>query len=122
MVPSLLIVDDEPDACETTAELLKMAGYDVDTAPDGQRALKLADKKRYWLAIINYRMPRMNGVELYRRLRERWPDMTGIFLTGYTTLDVVYPAIEAGAVRVLPKPVNYQELIAVVEEQLAAVR
>ena len=122
MVPSLLLVDDDPDACETTAELLKIAGYDIDTAPDGERALKLADKKRYWLAIIDYRMPTMNGVELFRRLRECWPDMSGIFLTGYTTLDVVYPAIEAGAVRVLPKPVNYQELIAVVEEQLAAVR
>ncbi len=121
MVPSLLLVDDDPDACETTAELLKMSGYDVDMATSGQAALKLAEKKPYALAIIDYRMPRMNGVELFRRLRERCPEMTGIFLTGYTTLDVVYPAIEAGAIRVLSKPVNYQELVAVVEERLAAV-
>ena len=122
MVPSLLLVDDDPDACDTTAELLKTVGYDVDTACGGESALRLAERKTYSLAIIDYRMPSMNGVELFRRLHEKCPGMAGIFLTGYTTLDVVYPAIEAGVVRVLSKPVHFQELAAVVEEQLAAVR
>jgi DNA-binding response OmpR family regulator len=121
MTPSLLLVDDDPDACDTTAELLVTAGYHVDTAPEGVTALKLAEARPYSLAIIDYQMPGMNGVELFRRLREKCPGLSGIFLTGHTTLNVVYPAIEAGAVRVLSKPVAYQELLAVIEEQLAAV-
>jgi DNA-binding response OmpR family regulator len=120
MAVTLLLVDDDPDACDTTAGLLSAAGYQVDAAPEGATALVLIDKKPYALAIIDYQMPRMNGVELFRRMRQRRSGLAAIFLTGHTTLDVVYPAIEAGVVRVLPKPFNPAELISVVEELSAA--
>jgi YesN/AraC family two-component response regulator len=63
-------------------------------------------------------MPIMNGVELFRLMREIRPDLAAIFLTGYPTIDVVYPAIEAGILRVLSKPADFKELVPIIEEHL----
>ena len=83
-------------------------------------ALRQIERKQYGLAIVDYQMPGMNGVDLFRKMRERRPDLTGIFLTGYTTIDVVYPAIEAGILHVLPKPADFQELVPIIEEHLGS--
>lgn len=116
-MPRILIVDDNPDACSMAAQMLWAWGYQADVAYDGPAALKLVDEKPYALAIIDYELrPGMNGVQLFRKMRELQPDITGIFLTGYATLDVVYPAIEAGILRVLPKPVDFNDLMPIIEE------
>ena len=94
--------DDDPDACATAAKLLWAWGYQADIAHDGASALKLVDPKPYALAIIDYEMPGMNGLEMFRRMRRLCPVLSGVFLTGHTTLDVVFPAIEAGVLSVLP--------------------
>jgi CheY-like chemotaxis protein len=112
----ILLVDDNPDACATAAKLLWAWGYQADIAHDGPGALKLVEQKKYGLAIIDYQLPGMNGIELFRRMREIQPDITGIFLTGFTTIEVVSPAIEAGILRVLPKPVDFKELMPIIEE------
>ena len=120
MTLAILLVDDNPDACATAAKLLWAWGYQVDIAQDGPTALKLVDQKPYGLAIIDYQMPGMNGVELFRRMRQLRPDITGIFLTGFTTIEVVYPAIEAGILHVLPKPVDFKELMPIIEQYAGA--
>ncbi len=116
----ILIVDDEPLACGMLARLLSAYDHQVDTAQDGATALELVQRNVYGLAIIDYSMPGMNGVELFRKMRALRPNLDGVFLTGYTTIDVVYPAIEAGILHVLPKPADFRELIAIVEEQIGA--
>jgi len=116
MTHSILLVDDNPDACATAAKLLWTWEYQADIALDGFTALDLVEKHPYALAIIDYQMPGMNGVELFRRMQRIRPAIKGIFLTGHTTLDVVYPAIEAGILRVLPKPVDFEELLPLIEE------
>ncbi len=116
----ILVVDDNPDACAGAAKLLWAWGYQADVAYDGPSALQLVDQRKYALAIIDYQLPGMNGVELFRRLRQTQPDIAGIFLTGFTTIDVVYPAIEAGILRVLSKPVDFNELMPIVEEHIGA--
>ena len=117
----VLIVDDNPDACATTAKLLWAWGYQADVAHDGESALKLVDQNQYGIAIIDYQLPGMNGVELFRRMRQLRPDLAGIFLTGFTTIDVVYPAIEAGILHVLAKPADFNELMPIIEEHLGTV-
>ena len=116
MYHSILIVDDNSDACAMAAKMLWTWEYQADIALDGFTALDLVEKNSYALAIIDYQMPGMNGVELFRRMRKLQPEIKGIFLTGFTTIDVVYPAIEAGILRVLPKPVDYEELMPLIEE------
>ena len=120
MTHSILIVDDNPDACATAAKLLWALGYQTDVAYDGPSAMKLVDEKPYALAIIDYKMPGMNGVELFRQMHARRPGIAGIFLTGFTTIDMVYPAIEAGILRILPKPVDFAELMPIIEEHVGA--
>jgi len=116
----ILIVDDDADAGEMMSKLLSACGFQADVARDGYKALELAEDKQFGIAIIDYRMPGMNGVELFRRLREMRPDLAAVFLTGYPTIDVVYPAIEAGIVRVLSKPADFQELVPILEEYLGS--
>lgn len=118
MTLPILFVDDNADACSIAATLLRAWNYEVDTAGDGPGALHLVDQKPYALAVIDYRMPGMNGVELFRQMRQRRPDIVGIFVTGYTTIDVVYPAIESGILRVLTKPVDFTELRTIIEEHV----
>ena len=113
----LLIVDDNPDACKMAAKLIGWAGdYQTDTATDAFAALEMVQHTPYALTIIDYQMPGMNGIELYRRMKEVRPDIKAIFLTGFTTIDVVFPAIDAGVLRVLAKPVDFEELIPVIDE------
>jgi DNA-binding NtrC family response regulator len=119
--PPILIVDDDPDACTTLARLLATRGYRADTATDGRSALQSIERKQYGLAIIDYRMPGMNGVDLFRRIRRARPSLPGVFLTGYATVDVVYLAVEAGVLRVLAKPVDLDELVPLIEQQLNGV-
>jgi CheY-like chemotaxis protein len=120
MKPPILVVDDEPDACTMLAKLLSALGYRADVAHDGRAALQMIEQNQYGLAIIDYQMPGMNGVDLFRRMRRARPDLAGIFLTGYTTIDVVYPAIEAGVLRVFSKPPDFKELIPLIEEHLGS--
>jgi DNA-binding response OmpR family regulator len=116
MTLPILLVDDDPDCCAVAAKLLWAWGYQADIAHDGPAALKLIDQRPYALAIIDYQLPGMNGVELFRRMRQVRGDVTGIFLTGFTTIEVVSPAIEAGVLRVLPKPVDFKELMPIIED------
>src|SRR5262245_31594216 len=113
----ILIVDDNPDACEMAAKMINRSGdYQAEIAHDVFTALEMVRNHPYALAIIDYRMPGMNGVELFRKMREIRPDIKGIFLTGFTTIDVVFPAIDAGILRVLAKPIDFDELMPVIEQ------
>lgn len=114
----LLVVDDDRSNCALVSKSLTEAGYAVDVAYEGIGALKLVELNRYALAVLDYQMPGMDGVELYQRIREISPATIGVFLTAFTTLDTVYPAISAGVERVLPKPVQLEELRALVKEML----
>lgn len=115
----ILVVDDEPDACNLMAKLLSAFGYSVDVAYDGRSALKLVDQRKYGLAILDYEMPGMNGVDLFRRIRRARPSMAAVFVTGHTTIDVVFPAIEAGVLRVISKPADFKELLPIVQGHLS---
>jgi two-component system, NtrC family, response regulator HydG len=112
----ILIVDDDRSSCEILSKILMLRGYKVDVAYDGPAALKLLQDKVYGLALIDYRMPGMDGVELYRRIREMRPNLVGVFVTGFPTIDTVYPAIAVGVERVIAKPAGSGELLQVIEE------
>ena len=115
----ILVVDDDHRTCVYLSQILEMEGWGVDSAADGDAALELARRKRYDAVVLDYRMPGMGGAELCRRIHEIQPDAREVFLTGFPTIDTVYPAFQAGGHRVLSKPVDPRELVRVLEEQLA---
>jgi DNA-binding NtrC family response regulator len=112
----ILIVDDDRSSCEIISKILSLRGYRVDVAYDGYSALELIEQGDYGLALIDFRMPGMDGVELYRKIRELRPNMKGVFVTGFPTIDTIYPAIAVGVERVIAKPAGSGELLSVIEE------
>jgi len=109
--PQVLIVDDDRSVCDVVARLLSEHGYAVDAAFDGHAALSMLAQHRYAVAILDYQMQGMDGVEVYRRAKEQRPELLGVLLTAFATIDTVYPAIVAGFARVLAKPVDARVLI-----------
>lgn len=112
---TVLIVDDDRTHSTAVAAILSPLGYEIDVAKDGPTAIKLVQQSPYALAILDYQMPGMHGVELFRQIHELRPEMKGVLLTAYTTLDKVFPAIDSGIERVLSKPVDANELVPLVE-------
>ena len=114
--PRILIVDDDTSLCLVVEKLLADEGYQVHTATDTAVAMELIAHNHYDLLVLDYLMPGMNGVEIFRHARELQPDVAGVFLTAHTTIDTVFPAIDAGVERVLAKPVDARELLPVVRQ------
>jgi two-component system, NtrC family, response regulator HydG len=114
--PSILVVDDEVDTCRKLSDILTDLGYQVDVAHDGPSALELVRRNAYDVALLDLRMPGMDGLELFHRIRELRSGTVGIIVTAYSGTDTAERALAAGAWQVLPKPVDFRRLLAVVEE------
>jgi DNA-binding response OmpR family regulator len=101
---TILIVDDEPSVCISLEGVLAREGYRTFSANDGPVALEIMDKQTIDLALLDLRMPVMNGLELMHIIHERWPQAVIIVLTGYGTLDSAVKALRHGAHDYLLKP------------------
>lgn len=111
----VLVVDDDRSHSAAVASILSPLGYEIDVAEDGRSALHFVHRRPFALAILDYQMPGMDGIELFQQIQHVQPDVKGVLLTAYTTIDKVFPAIESGIERVLAKPVNAVELVDVVQ-------
>jgi DNA-binding NtrC family response regulator len=116
--PHILIVDDEVDTCENLSDIFTDLGYLVDTAHNGLAALKLVAERRYDLALLDLRMPGMDGLELYRRIRQVSAGTVALVVTAYAASDTAQSILEAGAWKVVPKPVEIQRLLCDVQEAI----
>lgn len=115
----ILVVDDDASQRMLVSRLLTDQGFHVDTAEEGTKSLTLAESNSYDLVVLDFRMPGLNGVELFERLSALQPGLRGIIVTAHASLGTVYPAVCAGIQRVLAKPVHAEELFAVVEQLLS---
>jgi DNA-binding NtrC family response regulator len=113
-----LIVDDEPDTCANLSDILTDLRYQVDTAYDGLSALELVKKHVYDVALLDLRMPGMDGLELYRRIRKISAGTVAIIVTAYASGDAAKSARAAGAWQIVPKPVNIGSLLGLVAQAL----
>jgi CheY-like chemotaxis protein len=113
---AILLVDDDQDACASLSDVISDQGYRVDVAYDGPAALELSQRHGYGLALLDYRLPGMDGVELYGHLKQVRADTVGVLVTAFAAHDTLRSAAEAGIRRVLPKPVDFGRLIPLIEE------
>jgi two-component system, NtrC family, response regulator HydG len=113
---SVLVVDDDPETCTAMSDVIADLGYQVDVAHDGLAALELFKRQFYGLALLDYRMPGMSGVELYCRLKQERAETVGILVTAFAAGDMINDATKAGIRQVLPKPVDFGHLIPIIKE------
>jgi DNA-binding NtrC family response regulator len=115
----VLIVDDEADTCANLSDIFSDFGYHVDTAHDGQSALKLVETQPFYdIVLLDLRMPGMDGLELYRRIKQTSAGTVALIVTAYASSDTAKSAIAAGARRVLSKPVDIGKLLNLVQSSL----
>jgi DNA-binding response OmpR family regulator len=119
-VARILIVDDEPDTCANLSDILTDLGYQVDTAHDGFAALELVERNTYDIALLDLRMPGMDGLELYRRIRQASAETVAIVVTAYASSDTAKSVLSAGAWKIVSKPVNIGNLLNCVSNALDA--
>lgn len=113
--PAVLIVDDEPLIRDILADFLGMEGYMVRTAGDGVAALEELALRPYELMISDLKMPRMGGLELLDQVRERFPQMLTVLMTGFGTVETAIVAMKRGAYDYILKPFKADEVIRVVQ-------
>jgi CheY-like chemotaxis protein len=116
--PAILVVDDDVDTCRNLADILNDLGYHVDTAYDGPNALELVRRRPYDLALLDLKMPGMDGLTLYRELRKLRADTVAIVVTAYAGKDTAREALSAGAWQVLAKPIDFPRLLGLMDEAL----
>jgi len=114
----ILVIDDEESIRKTIAMTLQHAGYVVDTAENGKQAVEKSETNFYNLALIDIRLPDMEGTELLTSLKDTTPRMVKIILTGFPGLQNAVAAINKGVDAYLIKPVNPAELLRIVKEHL----
>jgi len=114
----ILVIDDEESIRRTFSIALQRAGYKVDAAENGKQAIEKATATFYNLALIDIRLPDIEGTELLTTLKETTPKMVKIVITGYPALPNAIAAINKGVDAYLVKPVNIDELLRLVKKHL----
>jgi two-component system response regulator HydG len=114
----ILAVDDDIEILESIKAILESEGYVVETATRGAEALEKALKQSFDLALLDVKLPDIEGQKLLGRMSEIRPDMKKIMVTGYASTDNAIEALNSGANAYLTKPVDPEELLKVVGSKL----
>lgn len=114
----ILAVDDDTQVLESLRAILESNGYEVDTAETGAEAIEKSHQNFYNLALLDIRLPDMEGIELLTRMKETTPKMVKIMVTGYPSLENAIEAVNRGADGYVVKPIKPEQLLAKVEEEL----
>ncbi|MDA8402908.1 MAG: response regulator, partial [Desulfobacteraceae bacterium] len=111
---TILVVDDEKDIREGVERILKRMGYQVFIAGRGEEALAVLENQTVELAILDLKMPGMDGMELHQRIRAIDDQIIVIIITGYATIETAIEAMKQGAYDFIPKPFEPEHLRIVV--------
>jgi EAL domain-containing protein (putative c-di-GMP-specific phosphodiesterase class I) len=114
----ILLVDDEEALLRLLARALSGAGFEVETAADGQQAMEIFERNEFDLVISDITMPRMDGIELLRAVRARNFDIPVVLVTAMPMVDSAMQAVEYGAMRYLSKPVDPKLLVSTAERAI----
>jgi len=116
----ILIVDDDETIRTTMKAILEDEGYVVDLASTGEEAIQLTMKTTYNIALLDIRLPDMEGVELLKLMRDSVPRTRKVMVTGYPSMQNAIAALNKNADAYLLKPLDNEKLLNLVKEQLDA--
>jgi CheY-like chemotaxis protein len=115
----VLVVDDEQILNKMLQECLKAAGYEVDGAYDGVEGIGLLRYKKYHLILLDIRMPRKDGLEVLAFVRDEYPDIPVIIVTGLASMEEIQVTVKMGAYACIKKPFVIETVLAKASEAIA---
>jgi DNA-binding NtrC family response regulator len=116
----LLMVDDEVKFLESISKRLALKNFDVTTAVSGKEAIESAEKGFFDVAVVDFQMPGMDGVQVLNALKERHKYLEIIMLTGHATVDSAVECTKLGAFKYLEKPYDFENLVEAIQEAYEA--
>ena len=114
----ILVVDDEEIVCHSIKKILSRKGYTVENALDVESAIKKISNTSYDLVITDLMMPKTNGMELLQIIRDHYPELEVVMITGYASIESAVKATKLGASSYLPKPFTPDELTEITKKAL----
>ena len=115
---NILVVDDDMSARTTFSSVLRQEGYRVTAVKNGYEAIKAIDEESFDLALVDLRMPGMDGIEVLEKIKTRRPQTRVIIFTGYGSITTAVEAMRKGAADYLNKPFSPHELKAGIKKAL----
>lgn len=112
----LLIVDDDEKFLKTISERLGLKDFDVTATTDGENAIKAAKKGKFDVAILDLKMPGMDGTELLKVLKKKHKYLEVIMLTGFGSIDSAVECTKLGAFGYVEKPYSFEKLLQMLKE------
>lgn len=117
-ITRILIVDDDENIRKVLLAILEDKGYTVEPAGTAREAVEKSKRKFYNLALIDIRLPDMEGIELLTKMRDTTPKMRKVIITGYPTLQNAVDAVNKGADAYIVKPFNVEKVLETIDHQL----
>jgi DNA-binding response OmpR family regulator len=114
----ILVVDDEKTVCDSIKKILTRRGYEVENSLDADEAIKKIKETSYDLVITDLMMPKTNGIELLQIIKQHYPELEVVLITGYASIDTAVKATKLGAADYLPKPFTPDELTTITRKAL----
>lgn len=115
---NILVVDDDPSIRKVLTAILEEKGYSVEAVETGKEAIRKTKTEFYNLALIDIRLPDMEGVQLLTKMKETKPKMAKIMITGYPSLQNAVEALNKGADAYIIKPLNMDKTLATIQDHL----
>jgi DNA-binding response OmpR family regulator len=115
---TILVVDDDKSILRTFTRILQKSGYDIEVAETGKEAMEKAENNHFDLALVDIRLPDMDGTDLLAKLKKPLQHTVKIMITGFPSLETGVKALDEGADAYLVKPVKPQELLMLLDEKL----
>lgn len=112
----ILIADDEEVVRDSVSGILSMRGHSCKVARDGEEALSLFLEDKYDLAVIDFKMPDMDGIELLKKIHAINPDMKVIIFTGYADMESAIDAVNNGAFKYLRKSLDRNKFLSIIRQ------
>jgi len=115
----VIIIEDDRGILDGLKEILRSEGYQVDAATSGEEGIKKCKAKPFDLALLDIKLPGIDGIKVLETLHKEFPDMIKIMITGYPSLENAVASLKKGADAYLMKPVNPSSLLKVINEKLS---
>ena len=116
----LLIVDDEVKFLKSISSRLELQDFDVTSASNGEEAIKCAENGFFDVAVVDFRMPGIDGVQVLKKLKDRHKYLEIIILTGHATIDSAVESTKLGAFQYIEKPYAFDKLVETIKDAYEA--